>query len=49
MGNIGPAVQRYEVLPAPAWGIEDLIAQWRSDVPGEESETVLQSAQPDDR
>ena len=33
MGNIGRRQQRFEVLPAPAWGIEDVLAEWRRTEP----------------
>lgn len=35
MGKIGPRQQRFEVLPAVPWGIDDLLEAWRADAPAE--------------
>ena len=53
MGRIGPRRQRFEVLPAPSWDVEDLLRAWQADAhvePGRADDPVdLHPAEPDDR
>ena len=48
MGKIGPRQQRFEVLPAVSWGLDDLLDAWRADAP-QESGLYESGAAADDR